>query len=289
MDATSPEQRIVEAAMLLSEDGAVTGWASLRMQGGGFFDGLEPDGRTERPVPLVVPGSRRRPRPGMTFREDQLDRSEIVDLRGIPCTVARRAVFDEMRCATTLREAVVTMDMAAAARIISISRMRSYLRDHPGWDGVQVTRQALDLSDEDSWSPQETRTRMIWVLEAGLPRPMTNRPVFSLSGRLLGYADLLDAESGLVVEYDGDDHRKASRHSRDVDREDLFRRHHLEVTHVTGADTRDPDRCVARFHAARKRARWLRPSERPWTLAYPDGFELELPLDVELDLKGEPD
>ena len=35
------EQRIVEAYARAGENVVVTGWASLRLQGGGFFDGLE--------------------------------------------------------------------------------------------------------------------------------------------------------------------------------------------------------------------------------------------------------
>ena len=49
------EQRIVEAASRL-RTGAVTGWAALRLLGGGYFDGLERDGRTRLPVPLTCGG-----------------------------------------------------------------------------------------------------------------------------------------------------------------------------------------------------------------------------------------
>jgi hypothetical protein len=194
-----------------------------------------------------------------------------------------------MRKAPSVREAVVAMDMAAAARITSISRMRTYLDCRAGWTGAPLVRRALDLADEESRSPQETRARLIWVLDAGLPRPHVNQPLFTREGRLLGYPDLLDVESGLVAEYDGDDHRASIRHSEDVDREDLFRRHLLEVTHLTGADTRDTAKTVARLHAARARAHWLPPETRPWTLRPPATWTPTLPLDVEFDLRGEPD
>ena len=36
-----------------------------------------------------------------------------------------------------------------------------------------------------------------------------NCPVHDRSGRLLGIADLLDEEAGLVVEFDGADHRRS--------------------------------------------------------------------------------
>src|SRR3712207_878710 len=109
-------------------------------------------------------------------------------------------------------------------------------------------------ADEDSASPQETRLRLVWLLDARLPRPLVNQPVFSLDGVLLGYPDLLDKEAGLVVEYDGEDHRASTRHSHDVDREAGFREHGLEVTRVTGGDFRRTDALVQRLHRARRRA-----------------------------------
>src|SRR3954447_802486 len=67
-------------------------------------------------------------------------------------------------------------------------------------------RAALDLASEDSRSPNETRMRLVWVLDAGLPVPAVNQPVYDLDGRLLGVADLLDVAAGVVGEYDGEDH-----------------------------------------------------------------------------------
>lgn len=180
------------------------------------------------------------------------------------------------------------MDMAAAARIMSISRMRSHVATRAGWAGVEQVRAALDLADEDSRSPQETRARLIWVMDARLPRPSVNPPIFDRAGHLLGYPDLLDVEAGLVVEYDGDDHRSSRRHSDDVDREARFRAHGLEVTRLTTRDVGAPARAVTRFHTARSRARWLPPERRAWTLTMPEDHRFDLPLDYELDLRGEP-
>ena len=210
-------------------------------------------------------------------------------VRGVPCTPVRRALFDEMRLSESLEDAVVAMDMAAAAGVVSISRMTRYVEAHAGWDGVPLARQALDWADEDSKSPQETRYRLVWQREAGLPRPLVNQPIFSLTGRLLGYPDLLDVEAGLVGEYDGDDHRRAFRHSKDVSREDLFRRVDLEVTRATSYDLRDRPALARRILSARRRARAIPPSQRQWTLEAPPWFRPELPLDILLDLRGEPD
>jgi len=278
---------VAEAAPL-AEHGAVTGWAALRLHGGGFFDGVQADGVTQRLVAIVVPGRARRPRSGVVFSRDRLADAEIATVLGIRVTSVRRALFDEMRTAPDVREAVVAMDMAAAARLTSIARMTTYTEKHTGWAGVEQVRRALRLADEDARSPQEVRARLIWVLDAGLPKPLVNPPLFTREGRLLGYADLLDPAAGLVLEYDGDDHRAARRHSRDVDREAAFRNVLLEVTRATGADVRNRSTLSNRLLEARARARFLKPGQRRWTVEPPEDWQFELPLDVELDLAGEP-
>jgi hypothetical protein len=131
------------------------------------------------------------------------------------------------------------------------------------------------LADDLSRSPQETRLRLMWQLDAGRRRPLVNRPLFDLRGRLLGYPDLFDPEAGVVGEYDGADHRSAQRHSDDVDRESGFRDHLLEVVRFTGPDMNVPRRVTERIHAAYARARWVAPARRTWTLAAPAHWRLD--------------
>lgn len=280
-DRSKPEQRILEESVRLPAGGAVTGWAACRLASATFMDGLFPDGRAERPVQLVVgPGQSRRKVDGVDFLQDRIDPEEVVSRLGIPCTKVQRALFDQMRLADDVREAVVAMDMMAAADLVSISRMRAYADTHAGWRGVPTIRRALDLADEDSRSPAETRMRLIWVLDAGLPRPLVNRPVFTLDGKLLGYADLFDEEAGMFGEYDGADHRRASRQARDVGREDRCRRAGLEYFKVTALDLPDRALVVERMKATRSRAGFLPPSRRRWTLTPPPGWFEQSPEDA---------
>lgn len=274
VDPRIPEQRVLEQSMRLPGGGAATGWGSLRMQGAGFFDGLMPDGRTEMPVPLCVgPLAQIRRAPGGDVSRERLLANELVLVHGVQCTRLRRALFDAMRMAPDVREAVVAMDMAAAAELVSISQMVAYVEAHPGWEGVQQVRDALVLADENSRSPSETRMRLVWQLDAGFPRPLVNQPVFDLDGNLLGIADLLDPVAGVVGEYDGADHRKALRHSKDVAREDRFRRRDLEYFKVTGPDMLSTPVVTDRMASSRSRAKWLAPADRPWTLVPPPGWE----------------
>ena len=92
-----------------------------------------------------------------------------------------------------------------------------------------------------------------------------------LAGRLLGIADLLDLEAGLVVEYDGAEHRGEGRSARDAVKDEDLRDVGLEVTRVTGRDLRDPDLVVDRLVRARARAlastaprRWVATPPAPW-------------------------
>jgi hypothetical protein len=279
-DGSIPEQRILEAAARLPDGGVVTGWAACRWRGAGYFDGLGPDGRTQLPVSLVVgPRHNPRPRPGITSMRDQIAPDDITVVRGLPCTTAERALFDEMRTARDVREAVVAMEMMAAAELTSIGRMSTYCATQAGRNGLPLVIAALDLAVEDSRSPTETRMRLVWVLDAGLPRPLANRPVFDLHENLVGIADLLDPVAGVVGEYDGAAHRAARRHRRDVRREDLFRRVGLEYFKIVGADLLDLDLAVDRMITTRRRAPFLSAGRRRWTLVPPEGW-YDSPLDA---------
>lgn len=215
----------------------------------------------------------------IALSQEQLAPSERELVAGVWCTTVQRAVFDEMRAAPTLREAVVVLDMAAAARLISTSLMAEYVAKRSAWTGVPRVREALLLASDDSRSPQETRMRLVWVLDARLPTPLCNRPVFDLRGNLLGLPDLLDPVAGLVGEYDGADHKEGERHRHDVAREEVFRNHGLEYFEIVGGDLRDRDRSATRMRKARARARFLPPASRPWTLEVPPWYDVPEHLD----------
>lgn len=83
---------------------------------------------------------------------------------------------------------------------------------------------AVELASEHSRSPNESRLRLVTEFDAGLPRLLVNSTVYDLDGRRLGEVDLLDIEAGLVVEYDGADHRTPRQHARDVAKEAALER-----------------------------------------------------------------
>jgi hypothetical protein len=272
VDGEVVEQRIVEAAQRLPPDGAVSGWAALRLAGGGFFDGLERDGRTPRPVRLVVPrGQNLRPLALESVGRESLDPDEVRVLHGVRCTSALRATFDEARLSADLRDAVVAVDMALAAGLVELDEYCIHADVRRSLPGSRRARAAGRLADPRSLSPAETRMRLIWRLDAGLPAPLCNWPIADLDGRRLGRPDLLSVELGVYGEYDGADHRSRSRHRSDVAREQGFLDAGLEGFVLVGPDLEDTDLVVDRMRAAVRRAEHnTRP--RGWMIARDPGL-----------------
>lgn len=277
VDTVCVEQRILEQAMRVRRGGAVTGWAALRWRGARYFAGVDAGG-SEQPVPLVVGLAKLREDPRVTLSQAQIAPTEYTRVGGITCATVQRALFDEMRTAPGVRAAVVALEKVIAAWMISVGLMSRYVLERSGWTGVQQVRDALALATNHSRSPQETLMRLVWLLDACLPRPLCNVPVFSLSGRLLGYPDLLDVELGVVGEYDGAEHKEGKRHRKDVAREQDFRNHGLEYFAVVGGDLGNRPAVVRRMHDARARAI---AAHRPrlWTLTPPSWWEPEEDLD----------
>jgi len=273
VDGSLPEQRAAEAAALLPPGGALTGWAALLLHGAAYLDGTAADGRTTLPVPVRRPSAYHLAgHPGLVTVRGDLP--AITEAGGLPCAPVDLAVLDGMRLQTDRREAVVLLDMAVAARLTTLRRLRRLVesRSWRGVPGVPTARWALQHASQVSASPPETRYRLVWTLDAGLPRPLVNQPVFDLRGRLLGYPDLLDVQAGLVGEYDGEDHRRSLRHTADVGREALLRQHGLEVTRATSWDLRDRTSLADRILEARQRARFAPPERRTWSLTPPQDW-----------------
>ncbi len=268
VDASLVEQRIVEAAAVLPRYGGVTGWAQLRWAGGRWFSGLEPDGRTPRPVPVVTYSRDIRPQPGIHVSQEHVEPGDLVVHDGLRTTTSLRSVLYEMRHARTLAQAVVCVDMAGYDDLVSLAELDAFIARHVGWPGIRRARAALDLADENSWSPRESLMRLLWI-EAGLPKPLTNVPLFDLQGRHLGTPDLLDVGLGLMGEYDGEVHLDGGRRHHDVVRGEGLRSAGLEVVTMMAADAADPFAMVDRIRSAARRARRTPLDDRGWTIERP--------------------
>jgi len=262
------EQRIVEQAGRLTQDGGVTAWAALRWCGAAFFDGLADGGRVELPVPLVLDGtSRLRRHDASSFTKTQFAPAEQRIVRGLCVASIQRALFDEVVRRGSLWPAVQAIDMVLAARLISLDLFGEYVLHRPAWTGVPLARKALLLASEHSRSPRETWLRLVWLLVADLPGPWCNCGVFDLDGNLLGIPDLFDPVAGLVAEYNGAHHREERRHRADLTRETRFRDHGLEYAAIVQGDSASST--ALRLVQARARAKFLPPESCAWTLERP--------------------
>jgi hypothetical protein len=269
VDSSVVEQRILEQSVRLPAGGALTAWAALRWMGGHYFTGVDFAG-PQLPVPVVLGGWRDMGRDDLiTVSRERFWWHELVVVDGVACAVPERALFDELRRGRDRREAVVSLEMAVAAELVTLPAFEDFLPSRNGWTGVPFVREVVPLAGGDCRSPQEVRMKLVWTLDAGFPTPVCNRPVFDLDGNLLGFPDLLDPDAGVVGEYDGADHQERDRRRRDNEREARFRDHGLEYFDLVAGDLRDRSRVVRRMATTRARAKFLPAHQRRWTLQPP--------------------
>lgn len=260
--------RLADAAALLTPGCAIGGWASLRLQQNTFFDG----GTPIRPVLIhCPPGTQLRRRDGVQPFRGLTYPDEVIDLGGIEVATLARAIFDELRLARTLREAVVALDMGISsvtgAPHTHLKAVRRVVEAHHKVRGLAQARRALDLACSRSASPWESRTRLVAQLDLGMHRLLVNTPVFSPAGELLAIVDLHDLDSGLMIEIDGDHHRERHQHAEDNRREERLERAGAVVSRVSSLDHQRPRELIARLAAARADA--ARSARHEWTLDKP--------------------
>ncbi len=263
-----PLQRAVAAAALLPVGGALGGWAAACVLGCPVLDGRGADGRSMLPAPIVTPPPVQvRHRPGIVSWRSPLDADDLVEINGVVVTNPVRTAFD---CARKggLVEAVVALDALARWCRLDLAAVSAYAARRPGWGGVPTARAALALADARARSAGESRMRLFWIQEAGLPRPLVNAHVLDRAGRLIGIVDLLDDDAGLVGEYDGAGHREAAQHGDDNAREEWLEDLNLVVVRLGAADLRPGLRARSRLRlqAAARRAAARDRSRDRWTV-----------------------
>lgn len=266
VDRSEPAQRIVEAVTALP-GGVLTGWAVLHLAGVPYVDGRD---RRLRPLPVqVIVPDKARARPGVRLSRERMT-CGVRRLCGLPCASPMRATVDAMREPGDFREAVVVLDQVLRHGLVDRAELVRFARTLSRWRGLDAVRRALPLAESRSASPGETRLRLIWELDAGLPRPLCNRPLFSEDrSRFLGIPDLLDPSAGVVGEYDGSPHRDRATHRRDAQRDAAFKGVGLETFAAVGADVSRVERLVGRIRSA-----YARSGARPasWTLEIPNWY-----------------
>ena len=238
----SAAQRIRRAVPLVGDLGAIGGWAAALVHGHHDLDGIGVDGA---PMPVLVCRPRasrlRRVRDVRLFRSD-LDDGEAMEVDGLRVTSPIRTCADLARLTQPLVEAVVAVDVMARDSPQILDDAAGWLAAHPRWVGVARARRALRLAAAGVRSPSETRLRLLWVLDAGLPQPVVNPLIVHRDGHALGEVDLFDPQSGLVAEYDGAHHATAEQRAVDHARREQLQRSGLRVVQHTSTDLRQSRR-----------------------------------------------
>ena len=259
-------QRTAEVGVLLrSPRAAVTGWAGLAWRGARWVSGSRSDG-SPRPVDVVADAHLLRPQALFRLSQERHSHGDAELVDGLRLATAAACVCFAMRYADSLADAVETLDMAYRADLVSPPELSAWLGAHPHRHGRAQAHEALQLGDENVWSPREVHARLAWQRASGV-RPLTNRPVFDLAGRHVATPDLIDPVTGVCGEYDGDHHLTRAQRRRDLAREQRLRDHGLEPFTVVAGELGTP--LAERLEAATARAARTAVAERRWTLEPP--------------------
>ncbi|GAB3851456.1 hypothetical protein GCM10028801_00960 [Nocardioides maradonensis] len=269
VDSTVADQRIVEAATA-APTAAITGWAALHWLGAPWFEGTTGRGGL-LPVPLAIGDSRcLAPRAGALVSEDWLFADDVVVVDGVRVTVPERSVSWEVRRAHSLERAVQIIDVAAYADLIDLESLAAYVARLPARPGVRQLRTALDMADENVWSPIEPIMRVRWLGDERRARLRCNAPIFDPQGAHLLTPDLFDPVAAVGGEYNGGVHDDDAPRRRDLDREELAKRLGIELVTMMRGDLRDPGPFLRRLNGAYRRAERRADARGRWTLTQPD-------------------
>jgi very-short-patch-repair endonuclease len=147
-----------------------------------------------------------------------------------------------------LTESVVAVDMALHAGLIDMEALNSYVDKSARTKGIRRLRRAVGLADSRSESPMETRLR-VQLLRARLPAPELQVDLHDRTGRFLGRADLYYSDVGLVVEFDGQNHK--DRIPADLRRQNALLNAGYHVLRFTTGDLQVPGLVASQVRRAR--------------------------------------
>ncbi|BDZ41394.1 hypothetical protein GCM10025865_06930 [Paraoerskovia sediminicola] len=202
------------------------------------------------PVELTIGRRHRaRPRPELLLRyETTPAESTIVTGLYGPATTRDRTAADLARRLPRTR-AVAAVDALLNGTATRITDVRSVFDSMSGARGVRQARTVLDLCDPGAESPRESALRLLLV-DAGLPRPVTQHVVRDAEGRFVARVDLAWLRERLAVEYDGAHHDTPEQIRRDRDRLNRLRLAGWTVLVIDRHQMRDPHRVVAQVRHA---------------------------------------
>jgi very-short-patch-repair endonuclease len=197
--------------------------------------------RVKTAAPLVV-------HPGDGGRNVQVD--------GVRCQPIARALV-RTAVASGLIAGLVPADAALANRSCTRADLQSELAALGGCRGSRYAASMIELADERSESPGETRTRLL-LLSAGLP-VRTQVPILQVGGGVLARVDFL-VGGRVIVEFDGAVKYRTGDGAvlfQEKQREDRLRDLGYEVVRVIWPERDQPGEVIGRVRAALARTRTI--------------------------------
>lgn len=192
----------------------------------------------------------RRAPAGITVFSDAVDTRDIFRKGHVAVTKPARTAFDIGRRHPVVA-AVKHIDALLHVTGLRIEDVHDVARRHPGARNLRRLETVLWLVDAGAESPPETLTRL-FVVAAGLPRPVTQIPVRDGRGRVRYRLDMGWPELMTAVEYDGQHHwTDAAQRARDIERWEFLAAQGWTVIRVSWAQLRgDPHTVVTRVAQA---------------------------------------
>ena len=188
--------RTVGAWLWTKRAGIVTGVAASALHGAEWVD-------ADVPIELIFDCTR--PPRGIVTRHERIADDEFIWSGQLPVATRARTAFDLGRFLPRDR-AIERLDSLMRAAPFSTEEVLMLAKRYRGARGVQCLKDALPLVDGGAASPRETALRLAFI-DAGLPRPTTQIPIYDRSGRLLRTVDMGWEDYMVAAEYDGDQHR----------------------------------------------------------------------------------
>ncbi len=234
----TPALRAKAGWLWARRQGVVAGLSAAALHGSAWVDST---------IAIELIHDNRHRLPGIQTRGDRIEEDEIDAVAGIPVTSPARTALD-LGCWYPTVSAVAAIDALARATDVKAADVELLAQRYTGRRGIARARQAVSLFDAGAQSPKESWLRVVLV-QAGLPRPQTQIPVFDGFGEAVAYLDMGWEDVKVAVEYDGEQHRNDRRqYAWDLRRLEMLERYGWIVIRVLAGDR--PADIIRRVRAA---------------------------------------
>ncbi len=168
----------------------------------------------------VPPKVYRARRHGLRVHVRHLTEADRSVFSGIPVTSGSQTWLDLVPRLPPHKLVAVGDALFRAGRLDAVSLTERLSRAH-GTRGVVLARRLAPLLTPLAASRPESLVRF-WLVDAGLPEPEPQVPVFDGLGRVVAHGDLGYREWKVLVEYEGRQHSDPEQFGRDIERYSLM-------------------------------------------------------------------